>query len=133
MASANRLRGHQQLGWSAELQLRPDRGAPAPRLQPAAFRSAGFSPPRGKAEKCVCPLCLPAGVCAYLFQGADGAVAVLSPVPGHALYLVPGAVGLEVRELFGNLLPARAPIVDTMVFLKTAAPAAQLEGVLLGR
>ena len=70
------------------------------------------------------------GVQAYLFQGADGAVAVLSPAPGHAAYQVPATAGLEVRELFGNSLPAGAPVGDTLVFVKSAGTAAQLAALL---
>lgn len=76
---------------------------------------------------------LAAGVQAYLFQGADGAVAVLSGATGHAPFTVPASPRYEVRELFGNLLPAGAPLAGTLVFVKSAAPAAELAALLRPR
>lgn len=71
-----------------------------------------------------------AGVTAYLFQGDRGAVAVLSPRAGHAVYTVPTSATITVRDLFGNPLPANAPVTDTVVFVSTTQSAAQLEALL---
>ena len=42
------------------------------------------------------------GVYAYLFAGADRAVAAITTAPTHAAYSLPTAEGVELQDLFGN-------------------------------
>lgn len=73
------------------------------------------------------------GVSAYLFAGAGGSVAVLSPAAGHAPWRLPALPGLEVRDLFGNPLPAQAAVEGTLVFVSSPLPAPELGRALAGR
>ena len=73
------------------------------------------------------------GVFAYLFQADDGSVAVLSGKVGHQPFVVPESAQYEVRELFGNLLPARTPVTNTLIYVKSTQSAEQLEQTLSGR
>jgi hypothetical protein len=70
-------------------------------------------------------------VFAYLFEATDGSrsVAVLAPRPAHAAYALPGGDDIERADLFGNPLPADAPLRTTLVYVtrRGAASADALE------
>ncbi len=70
------------------------------------------------------------GVTAYLFQGDGRAVAVVSPMPGHAPWRVPEAQGTEAIDLFGNPVASGEPLGPYLVYLSARGDAAALEQVL---
>jgi hypothetical protein len=65
-------------------------------------------------------------VFAYLFEATDGSrsVAVLSPRPTQAAYALPNGDGVERADLFGNPLPAGAPLGTTLVYVTRTGVAA---------
>lgn len=55
------------------------------------------------------------GTWAYLFQGKNDCVAVLSTAPGHAAYTPPA---LPATDLFGNPVPANSPLGEEPIYLR---------------
>ena len=73
------------------------------------------------------------GVYAYLFAGRGRSVAVISGRPGCAAYQLPNAEGLEVSDLFGNPLPAKAAYKGTLVFAEAAMAPKAMEKLFAGK
>lgn len=69
------------------------------------------------------------GVHAYLFAGADRAVAALSSSPAFTPIPVPTGPGIARTDLFGNPLPADARFTGRVVYLE-APSAAALKAIL---
>lgn len=61
------------------------------------------------------------GIFAYVFQGAERSIAVLSSSPNCGPYTIPHAEGVDVRDLFGNPLPCGGKFSGTLVYLSTPA------------
>jgi hypothetical protein len=72
------------------------------------------------------------GVYAHLFQGLTTAVAVLATKPGHAVYTVPTAEGVQVTDLFGNPVAAGTKAGDLLLYLSCEGQTSRLEKLLTG-
>ena len=72
------------------------------------------------------------GVFAYVFQGTDRSIAVLSSSLNHGSYAIPHAEGVSVRDLFGNPLPPRSKFSGTLVYLSTQDGPQSIEKLLAG-
>ncbi len=69
------------------------------------------------------------GVTAYIFEGKDRAVLVLSPAADHDNYFLPTSKEVETVDLFGNPLTAGTPLGSTLIYI-TAKSAADLQTAL---
>ena len=58
---------------------------------------------------------------------------MISGRPGCAAYQLPNAEGLEVSDLFGNPLPAKAAYKGTLVFAEAAMAPKAMEKLFAGK
>ena len=73
------------------------------------------------------------GVYAYLFSGAGRAVAVITSTPGHAAYKLPTASGLQLLDLFGNVLAPGTALDDRVHYVVGSAGLVKLQAALRAR
>ena len=76
-------------------------------------------------------LTLADGVYAYVFEGKDKAVAVLSPMINHAEYKFSFGKDVHISDLFGNPLPSGYDLGDTLVYIWIEGNAEKLTSLLL--
>lgn len=60
------------------------------------------------------------GVYAYVFEGSERAVAVLSSKSGHAEFSIPQEDGVHIADLFGNPVEPGSKLGDNLVYLWTS-------------
>jgi hypothetical protein len=73
------------------------------------------------------------GVYAYLFAGKDRSVAIISGRPGCGFYHLPDAKELQVSDLFGNPLPAKAGYLGTLIFAEAPIEPEAMVKLITGR
>lgn len=72
------------------------------------------------------------GIFAYVFEGTNRSIAVLSSSPNRGAYVLPHAEGLSVRDLFGNPLPPGSKFSGTLVYLSMQDGSQSIERLLAG-
>jgi hypothetical protein len=70
------------------------------------------------------------GIFAYVFRGADRAIAVLSSSPNCGQYTIPHAEGVSVKDLFGNPVAPDSTFSGTLVYLSTPEGLEAIEKLL---
>jgi len=75
-------------------------------------------------------LTLADGVYAYLFDGKDRSVAVLSAKYNHAEFNIPQNDDIYASDLFGNPIASGAILGDTIVYLWTNKGIEAIESIL---
>lgn len=69
--------------------------------------------------------------CASVFEGPDGAVAVIGADAPHGRYRAPQAAALAVLDLFGNPLPGGTDCTGRLVYVRSTMMADALQQVLV--
>lgn len=67
------------------------------------------------------------GVYAYLFSGANRAVAAITSAQTHASYKLPTAAAVQLLDLFGNSVAAGTPIDEHLHYVQCNAGLAELQ------
>ncbi|MGB9595187.1 MAG: hypothetical protein ACPL7B_02800 [Candidatus Poribacteria bacterium] len=76
-------------------------------------------------------LTLADGVYAYIFEGQNKAVAVLSPMTNHSKYKLAFGENAHISDLFGNPLPFGYDLGDTLVYVLIEGNAEELINLLI--
>jgi hypothetical protein len=71
-------------------------------------------------------LTLTEGVYAYIFEGKNKAIAVISPQKEHKEYMFSFEKNIQIRDLFGNPFTEECKLEDTLVYIKIEGSAEKL-------